>query len=165
MVVVLKSVILGDGNDRIISFADGGEPDPAQTDGAIGRVTDPIEDGSANDTLTGGRGRDRFEFHALIDAKEEVIAQHTGTSGRTNWAQVAGENDNVHDHWVNGFGLDTITDYSKAEGDTIVVKGHTATLDSISYGSDENGDYSLITIISQQGEWRRGRGQYRDRRP
>lgn len=146
-----QNVNMGDGNDRIISFADGGEPDPAQTDGSEGRVTPPVPDGSANDTLTGGRGGDRFEFHALIDAKEEVIAEHTNSAGRTNWAKVAGENDNVHDHWVNGFGLDTITDYSKAEGDQIVVKGHTATLSSITYGSDENGAFSLITIISQQG--------------
>ncbi len=141
----------GAGNDVIISYADAGEPDPAQTDGAEGRQTPAVPDGTGNDVLTGGKGGDRFEFHALIDATEEVIAEHTSTSGRTNWGAVAGNNDNVHDHWVNGFGLDTITDYSKAEGDKIVIKGHTATISEITYGSDANGDFSLITVISQQG--------------
>ncbi|WP_338549103.1 calcium-binding protein [Roseovarius phycicola] len=141
----------GGGNDRIVSLADAGEPDPAQTDGSDGRVTEAVSAETANDTLTGGDGADRFEFHALIDAKEEVIAQHTNSAGRTNWAKVAGENDNVHDHWVNGFGFDTITDFSKAECDTIEIKGHTATIQSITYGEDEGGAYSLITVISQQG--------------
>ncbi|MGB7243932.1 MAG: calcium-binding protein [Sulfitobacter sp.] len=147
-----QTLEMGDGNDRIVSLADGGEPDPAQTDGADGRVTAAVAADSANDTFTGGRGKDRFEFHALIDAKAEVIAQHTDAAGRTNWAKVAGENDNVHDHWVNGFGMDTITDYSKAENDKIIVKGHTATLSNITYGEDEGGTYSLVTIISQQGD-------------
>lgn len=141
----------GAGNDRIISYADAGEPDPAQTEGSLGRVNAPLPEGSANDIITGGAGADKFEFHALIDAKPEVIAEHTGSSGATNWARVAGENDNVHDHWVNGFGLDTITDYSKAECDTITIKGHTATISSITYGEDEGGSYSLINVISQQG--------------
>ena len=146
-----QNIDMGAGNDRIISYADAGEPDPAQTEGSEGRVTPAIPAEEANDTLTGGDGADRFEFRALIDATEEVIAEHTNSAGVTNWGKVAGENDNVHDHWVNGFGLDTITDYSKSEGDTIVVKGHTATLESITYGSDENGEYSLLTFISQQG--------------
>ncbi len=141
----------GAGNDRIISYADAGEPDPAQTEGSLGRVNAPLPEGSANDIITGGAGADKFEFYALIDAKPEVIAEHTGSSGATNWARVAGENDNVHDHWVNGFGLDTITDYSKAECDTITIKGHTATISSITYGEDEGGSYSLINVISQQG--------------
>ena len=136
-----QTVDAGGGNDLIISYGDAGEPDPAQTEGTESRVNTPIPADQANDTLTGGAGRDRFEFHALIDAKPEVVAQHTSTSGRTNWGNVAGENDNVHDHWVNGFGLDTITDYSKSESDTIVVKGHTATLSSITYGSDKTGDF------------------------
>ncbi len=146
-----QTVSAGDRNDRIISYADAGEPDPAQTDGAEGRYSDAVPEGSANDVLTGGKGADRFEFHALIDATAEVIAQHTNTAGHTNWAKVAGENDNVHDHWVEGFGLDTITDFSKSEGDCIVIKGHTATIASITYGEDEGGTYSLVTVISQQG--------------
>ena len=146
-----QTVDLGNGNDRVVIYGDAGEPDPAQTDAADGRGTDAIAPGSANDTITGGAGADRFEWRALIDAKEEVIAEHTGLNGRTNWAQVAGENDNVHDHWVEGFGLDTLTDYNKSEGDCIVIEGHTATLASIEYGEDAAGTYSLISVISQQG--------------
>ncbi|MEM9581621.1 MAG: calcium-binding protein [Pseudomonadota bacterium] len=147
-----QSVNLGDRNDRIISYADAGEPDPAQTDGADGRVDAPIPPEDSADRITGGGGADRFEFHALIDAKDEVIAEHTGTSGRTNWANVAGDNDNVHDHWVAGFGLDIITDFSKSEGDTILIKGHTATIADVTYGEDGEGSFSLIRVISQQGD-------------
>ena len=147
-----QKIDAGAGADRIVSYADKGEPDPAQTEGAVGRVTPPIDAADANDTITGGDGADRFEFHALIDATEEVIAEHTGLSGRTNWGAVAGDNDNVHDHWVAGFGTDTITDFSKSEGDSILVKGHTATIKSITYGSDADGDYSLIEVYSQQGD-------------
>ena len=146
-----QRVEMGKGNDRIISYADGGEPDPAQTVGAAGRVDPPIS-GSANDTLIGGEGKDTFEFRALIDAKDEIIAAHTGSSGSVNWGNVAGENDNVHDHWVAGFGDDTIMDFSKTEGDKIKITGHTMTLRDISYGNDEGGAYSLITVYSQQGD-------------
>jgi Ca2+-binding RTX toxin-like protein len=146
-----QTVDMGAGNDRIISYADGGEPDPAQTNGAEGRVYPPVT-GGADDILTGGAGRDTFEFRALINAKESVVGAHTSSSGRVNWGGVAGENDNVHDHWVEGFGLDTITDYSKAEGDKIKITGHTMTIGDITYGSDEAGAFSLITVYSQQGD-------------
>ena len=146
-----QNIDLGAGNDRVISYGDAGEPDPAQTEGSDGRVYPPVPEGSANDTITGGKGADRFEFHALINAKEEVVTEHTGASGRTNWGNVAGDNDNVHDHWVEGFGLDTITDFAKAEGDTLLVRGHTATIGEITYGSDADGAYTLIEVYSQQG--------------
>ena len=142
----------GSGNDRIISYADAGEPDPAQTNGSDGRVNDPVEAGSADDIITGGAGADRFEWHALLNAKEEVIAEHTNLAGVVNWARVAGENDSVHDHWVEGFGMDTLMDFNKSEGDCIVIKGHTVTVSSVTYGNDEGGDFSLITVISQQGD-------------
>lgn len=143
-------VELGAGDDRIISYGDSGEPDPAQTNGTQGRITTKNAQPS-NDMLTGGAGADLFEFRALLNAKAEVIAAHTWSSGQVNWAGVAGENDNVHDHWVEGFGRDTITDYSKAEGDQIKITGHTVTLDGITYGSDAGGAFSLITVFSQQG--------------
>ena len=103
----------GSGNDRIISYGDGGEPDPAQTEGSEGRVYDPVPEGAADDLLIGGAGGDTFEFRALLNAKESTIAEHTNSDGSVNWRAVAGENDNVHDHWVEGFGNDTIADYSK----------------------------------------------------
>lgn len=140
------------GSDRIISYGDAGEPDPAQTEGAEGRVNPAMPEGSANDTLTGGSGRDIFEFRALLNAKAEVIAQHTNKNGAVNWRGVAGENDDVHSHWVEGFGEDTITDYTKAEGDKIIIRGHTVEVASIEYGEDEGGTFSRINVISQQGD-------------
>ena len=55
-----QTVVLGDRNDRVISYADAGEPDPAQTDGAEGRVDAPIPLDETIDTLTGGKGADRL---------------------------------------------------------------------------------------------------------
>ena len=57
-----------------------------------------------------------------------------------------------HDHWVEGFGNDTIADYSKAEGDKIVISGHTVEVSEVTYGEDDGGAYSLIHVISQQGD-------------
>ncbi len=142
----------GAGWDRIVSLGDAGEPDPAQTQGDEGRINDPVPADQTVDVLTGGRGGDRFEFRALLNATDEVIAEHTSESGRVNWRAVAGENDNVHDHWVEGFGLDIITDFNKDERDSIAIVGHTVQIASITYGEDENGTYSLITVISQQGD-------------
>lgn len=140
----------GDGNDKLISLADAGEPDPAQD--PDGRVT-ADQDLAADDTLTGGDGADEFIFRPLINATEEVIAAHTDPeTGRVDWRAVAKENDNVHDHWVEGIGNDVITDYSAEEGDTIVISGHTVSVD-ISYGdSDDDGidDYTLLTLSSDQ---------------
>ena len=144
-----------DGNagwDRIISYGDAGEPDPAQTDGADGRVNPALADGAADDLLIGGSGGDTFEFRALINAKDHVIEEYTGEDGRVNWRGVAGENDNVHDHWVEGVGNDTIADYNKEEGDKIVIRGHTVEVAGIEQGEDEGGSYSLIRVISQQGD-------------
>lgn len=141
-----------EGNDRLYSLGDGGEPVPAQTDGGYGQVTSPNVEGSADDILIGGAGRDKFEFHALLNAKEEVKTAHTRENGSINWRGVAGENDNVHDHWVEGWGFDVIADYSKEEGDSIVVRGHTVEVAEIEYGEDEGGTFSLIRVISQQGD-------------
>jgi Ca2+-binding RTX toxin-like protein len=139
----------GDGDDVIISLGDGGEPEPAQAqDEGLG---DPNAD--ANDTLTGGDGADQFVFRPLINATEDILAKHTNEDGSIKWKGVAGENDNVHDHWVEGIGDDVITDFDASEGDTIVIPGHTADA-SISYGdSDGDGedDYTLITLTSNQG--------------
>ena len=64
----------------------------------------------------------------MINAKREIILKHVNDDGTINWGMngVAGENDNeVHDHWVDGFGNDVITDFNREEGDKIRIEGHT----------------------------------------
>jgi hypothetical protein len=80
------------------------------------------------------------------------VAKHVNADGTIDWVGVTGENGAVHDHWVDGFGNDTITDFHRAQGDKIEISAHTAEVKSIKY-VDANGrtDYSLITVISQQG--------------
>ncbi|MEM8870829.1 MAG: calcium-binding protein, partial [Pseudomonadota bacterium] len=48
-------------------------------------------------------------------------------------------------------GNDVVTDYNKAEGDKIRIQGHTVAITSIIYGQDDQGEYSLISLGSQQG--------------
>ena len=141
----------GAGNDHIVSYGDAGEPDPAQTDGADGRVNDPVDPDLADDTFRGGQGRDLFRFRPLLNAKDEILAKHTRANGSVNWRRVAGENNNVHDHWVEGIGNDTILEFSQADGDSIRIEGHTATIRSIEQGADDGGAFTLITIYSNQG--------------
>ena len=64
---------------------------------------------------------------------------------------MAGENDDVHMHWVEGIGNAIIRDYSNQDGDQIIIRGHTVEIASITYGEDEGGDFSLVTLRSQQG--------------
>ena len=84
-----------------------------------------MADGAADDVFTGGQGRDTFSFNLLLNAREEILEKHTNSNGQINWRGVAGENNNVHDHWVESIGNDVITDYSNQDGDKIVIRGHT----------------------------------------
>ncbi|MFN8333473.1 MAG: hypothetical protein U0T81_20045, partial [Saprospiraceae bacterium] len=107
-----------------------------------------------NDTMTGGRGADTFRFEGMVNAKDEIVAKHVNADGTIDWVGVTGENGAVHDHWVDGFGNDTITDFNRAQGDKIEISAHTAEVKSIKYvdaNHDGRTDYSLITVISQQG--------------
>ena len=147
----------GDGNDVLVSRSDAGEPEIAQeTD--VEKVYDdqPYED--ADDILTGGDGADKFKFRLDINAKYEIAEIHADEeTGEIDWGAVAGENDEVHDHWVDSIGFDIITDFNKAEGDTIVINGHTRQFD-LETGSDENGTYTDILLYSEQG----GAGAHQD---
>ena len=154
----------GDGNDVIISRADAREPEIAQDfdasddpNGEIDAVSRRLyasqSDLPANDTLTGGAGADEFRFETLINAKLDIINQHVNDDGTIDWMGVAGENDNVHDHWVDGIGDDTITDFNRAEGDRIVIEGHTTEVSSIDVRDvDGDGDLdSVLQLRSNQG--------------
>ena len=143
----------GEGNDIFISRSDAGEPDIAQeTDESKVYLDQPFLD--ADDTLIGGLGADTFRFELLLDAKDEIVEKHADPiTGKVNWRKVAHENDNVHDHWVNGIGNDTILDFNKSEGDQIRIAGHTVQVDDIEY-LDLNADgidESIIHLISDQG--------------
>ncbi|MEL7016273.1 MAG: LamG-like jellyroll fold domain-containing protein [Pseudomonadota bacterium] len=155
----------GDGDDLLISRSDGGEgyvafdPDRDEGDplGELDPVTGklyPDQPIPSDDVLTGGAGSDVFYFQTLINAKQRFIEEHTDDDGTISWNRVAGENDNIHDHWVDVIGNDVITDFSRAEGDRIVIEGHTTQIREISYG-DSNGDgvvdFSVIQLISRQG--------------
>lgn len=144
----------GAGNDVLLSRSDAGEMVAAQ-DGTTQIFADETAAfKSVNDVLTGGRGADTFRFEGLVNAKDEIVAKHVNADGTIDWHGVTGENDNVHDHWVDGFGSDTITDFNRSQGDKIEIAAHTAEVKSIDH-VDSNGDgrvdYSLITVISQQG--------------
>nr|WP_305123493.1 calcium-binding protein [Roseomonas sp. GC11] len=142
----------GAGNDILLSRSDAGEPVIAQNRAAAKVYPgEPLL--AANDTLQGGAGADTFRFELTMDARPEVAARHLNADGTINWRAVAGENGNLHDHWVNGIGNDTIQDFSRAQGDRIEIAGHTvqATLRLVDSNRDGTADYSLITLRSNQG--------------
>ena len=155
----------GDGDDLLIAQADGREPyvafDPDRDEGDPYSELDPItgklypdQPIPADDLLIGGAGADTFYFQTLINAKERFIEEHTKDDGTIRWHGVAGENENIHDHWVDEIGHDVILDFNRAEGDRIVIEGHTTEIASITHGdSDGDGiiDHSLISLYSDQG--------------
>jgi len=160
----------GDGDDLLISGADAGEQragqlvldDPSRPDGnsidyeylkLVDWVDQELE---ADDVLMGGEGRDTFQFETLINAKKDIILEHVNDDRTIDWMGVAGENTYIHDHWVDGIGIDVIGDFN-ADEDTISIKGHTTQI-KVDYKTiDTDGDgvaddaVSLITLYSQQG--------------
>lgn len=154
----------GAGNDFLISRSDGREPyitpalrdegDPLnELDPDTGKLY-PDQPLDADDTLTGGEGADTFYFQTLINGKERFLEEHTNNDGTINWHGVAGENDKLHDHWVDEIGNDVITDFNRQEGDVIVIEGHTTNILDITYHDSNNDgvvDYSKIHLYSDQG--------------
>ena len=151
----------GMGDDVLISSSDAGEPFVAQNynpnegrNGELDPVTGklyPNQPFVADDVLEGGAGADDFVFRPLINAKKDIILKHQDDDRRIDWSDVAGENDNVHDHWVDAIGTDWVADYSKAEGDEIYIYGHTTEPTILYADVDGDGDQeSVIKLYSNQ---------------
>lgn len=163
-------LIGGDGDDLLISRSDTGEQRIGQL--AIGEPTRGDQFDEVNfdrqkllgwedqpligdDILIGGAGRDTFYFNPLINGKRRIIMEHVNADGTINWGGVAGENDDLHDHWVDHFGIDIIADYN-ADEDSIVIVGHTAQAEVSYQIVDTDGDgavdqqISIITVTSNQ---------------
>ena len=144
----------GAGNDVLLSRSDAGEMVAAQDGKTQIFAAETAAFKAVNDTLTGGAGGDTFRFEGMVNAKDEIVAKHVNADGTIDWVGVTGENNATHDHWVDGFGNDVIRDFNRAQGDKIEISAHTAEVKSIEY-KDSNGDgkndYSVITVISQQG--------------
>src|SRR5689334_12142774 len=116
----------GAGNDVLLSRSDAGEMVAAQdgTTQIFAQETAAFK--AVNDTLTGGAGGDTFRFEGMVNAKDEIVAKHVNADGTIDWVGVTGENNAVHDHWVDGFGNDVIRDFNRAQGDKIEISAHTA---------------------------------------
>ena len=144
----------GAGNDVLLSRSDAGEMVAAQDGKTQIFAAETAAFKAVNDTLTGGAGGDTFRFEGMVNAKDSIVAKHVNDDGTIDWVGVTGENGATHDHWVDGFGNDVIRDFNRAQGDKIEISAHTAEVKSIEY-KDSNGDgrndYSVITVISQQG--------------
>ena len=141
----------GKGNDLLISRSDAGEPEIGQETDATKVYPDQIIT-ETDDTLIGGKGADTFRFEILLNAKVEIMEKHADDTGTINWRGVAGENDNVHDHWVEGIGNDVIRGFDRDAGDKIEIRGHTVTVDGIESAIDNEGKrYSIISLFSNQG--------------
>jgi Ca2+-binding RTX toxin-like protein len=139
----------GAGNDVLLSRSDAGEMVAAQDGTTQIFAEETAAFKAVNDTLTGGGGGDTFRFEGNVNAKDEIVAKHVNDDGTIDWVGVTGENGATHDHWVDGFGNDVIRDFNRAQGDKIEISAHTAELKD-SNGDGKN-DYSVITVISQQG--------------
>ena len=141
----------GKGDDTLLAFSWGGEPGPAQD--ADGQINDdePLSD---LDALTGGKGADTFEFRWLLDATDEIYAKHTDPdTGDIDYRAIAGENDNVHDHWVETIDTKIVTDFDADEGDVLIFEGHTVALAEVVHEDvDDNGELDTVLIfVSDQG--------------
>ena len=165
-------VMGGAGDDLMISGGDVGEdragqlvlgepsrpfPEPS-IDTALLKLVDWVDQPLyADDIFLGGAGRDHMYVNTYINGKKDAILHNLEDGSREiDWQGVAGENARIHEHWVDGFGIDIFGDFN-AEEDEISIIGHTTNIE-ISYDAvDTDGDgiddsvLSLIRAYSQQG--------------
>ena len=138
-------------DDYIVMWGNAGEPTIAQDpDLPTYYQPEPLR----AQFVSGGGGADFWQFSPVINAKPAIIAKHTREDGTVNWGMdgVAGENDNPHDHWVEGFGDVSIMDFDA--DDRILIEGHTTVVHWASYGNDYNQNGTIDTRImlrSDQG--------------
>lgn len=138
----------GGGNDLLISRSDAGRPDQKLEDFDL--TTADLD--RWNDRLTGGNGADEFHFIYEMNATDEIAARNLNADGSVNWMMVMRENANPHDHWVDWGGIDKIEDYDYAQGDRIVIEGHTAAVALTLIDLDGNGskESSFLSVYSDQ---------------
>lgn len=97
-------------------------------------------------TRIGGQRSDKFIIKKYISGKPTIVIKHVNNDGTINWGTVAGENQHVHDHWTEFIGYVQIHNFSRQQGDTLQVRGHTVSLKSLEV---IDGD-TLIVVQSQQ---------------
>jgi len=157
-------IVGGAGDDVLVSRSDGREPVIAQNYGAAddpnGEVDPrtktlyPDQPIASDDLLVGGPGADTFRFEILINAKERILFKHVNDDGTIDWKGVTGENNLVHDHWVDRIGDELIYDFNRDEGDKIEIVGHTSDVYDLTHEDlDGDGvlDASVLWIQSNQG--------------
>ena len=148
---------IGQGREPTIAQEYGRKDDPDKEINADTRTYYPNQPIEADDVLIGGAGADTFHFRALINAKQHIILKHVKDDGTINWGMkgVAGENNRVHDHWVERLGNDVVWDFSRQEGDHIEVVGHTVEVYRRVH-QDSDGDRVLDSTVlhvrSNQGK-------------
>ncbi|MGD1899306.1 MAG: hypothetical protein ACFB16_20455 [Phormidesmis sp.] len=133
------------GDDILITYSDYGEPSVLGKQ--VVNQDEPLT--ASNDRLRGGAGADTFMWGIEIDAKPKFLEKHTQSDGRINGANnaLAGENNNSHDHWVEGIGNDVVADLNLEEGDKIVIQGHTVE----NYKIEKKGNSYFLNLRSNQG--------------
>ncbi len=144
----------GDGKDVLLSRSDAGEMVAAQdgTTQIFAAETAAVHPDRRH--ACRWPWRRHLPLRRFAQRPDEIIAKHVNADGTIDWAGVTGENTNVHDHWIDGFGSDVIRDFNRSQGDKIEIAAHTAEVQSIQHldsNGDGRNDYSVITVISQQG--------------
>ena len=73
------------GNDVIHVPGEGGEPDPAQTDGLAGRVFSPAAPEGAIEVIRAAQAPDTLMFRPVLNTTDEIPARDLNSDGTNNW--------------------------------------------------------------------------------